>query len=79
MVCSSRPPLMEPLEPKGRAPEIEDRGGLFRVWRKGWALRLDERSEGSGFDVFIVVVWDCVRRCFLGQPRVGGGVVRHAK
>ena len=53
--CSSKPPLIEPLPLKGREPVIEDRGGLFRVCRKGCALRLEERSAGAGFDVFIVV------------------------
>jgi hypothetical protein len=54
--CSSSPPLMDPRGPKGRAPEIDALGGLFRVCRKGWALRLDEGSEAGGFDVFIAVV-----------------------
>jgi hypothetical protein len=54
MSSFSRPPLMDPLGPKGRAPEIEDLGGFVRVCRSGWALRLEEKSEGTCFEVFIV-------------------------
>lgn len=32
------------LGPKPAAAEIEDLGGLFRVCRNGWALRLEECS-----------------------------------
>lgn len=46
--------MIDALDPKGRVPEIEDLGGLVLVCRKGWALRLDDKSEETCFAVFIV-------------------------
>lgn len=54
MSFSSSPPLRDPRGPKGLEFGIEDRGGLTRVWRTGCARRLDERSEGAAFAVFMV-------------------------
>jgi hypothetical protein len=48
--------LVESLRPNGPpGPDIEDRGGLFRVCRRG-CLRLEERSAGTCFEVFILRV-----------------------
>jgi len=47
-------PTSDPLDPNCREPATADLGGLLRVWRKGWALRLDERSDGGCLADFIV-------------------------
>ena len=79
MSSFSRPPLMDPREPKGLAPKIEDRGGLVLVCRNGWALRLDEGSAGPGFEVFIVRGGVLGRRRGGKEEEVGGSCATRAK
>ncbi len=63
-------------------PEIEDLGGLFRVCRRGWALRLDARSAGGAFEVFMVRGGGFCSTNELGmeeREERSCGSVRHAK